>query len=217
MTFRSWWLSWLRQVTGTRRADSQRRRCRRGNRPGLERLEDRLTPATFTDGASSGNDNFGVFVDGSSLVQSSGEVDVFGKGGTGAGSGNLDVDFQGSTLNGDSGTVYLVGSGGDSAFDASSSISAISGGSVTFTSPAVNIDLTSPTISGAVTRAPNNYGWYNGDVAVHWTTNDALSGIDPGTVPADSTITGVASVQFQYSTLEPVHDRLHGLRDGRTL
>ena len=40
-----------------------------------------------------------------------------------------------------------------------------------------------PTLSGAVTAAPNGNGWYNGDVTVKWTAGDALSGID-GSTPA---------------------------------
>src|SRR5205814_3578554 len=37
---------------------------------------------------------------------------------------------------------------------------------------------------------PNADGWYNGNVTVHWTAADGLSGIAPATVPADSVITG---------------------------
>jgi hypothetical protein len=53
----------------------------------------------------------------------------------------------------------------------------------------VNIDQTKPTITG-VAPAPNAAGWYNGDVTVKWVGDDALSGIDPTTQPAASTITG---------------------------
>lgn len=55
-------------------------------------------------------------------------------------------------------------------------------------SPAVNIDLTKPTLSGAATTAPNGNGWYNGDVTIAWTGVDALSGIDTSTQPANSLI-----------------------------
>ena len=37
---------------------------------------------------------------------------------------------------------------------------------------------------------PNGGGWYKGDVTVKWAGDDGLSGIDPATQPADSTITG---------------------------
>ncbi|WP_270888869.1 OmpL47-type beta-barrel domain-containing protein [Pedococcus sp. 5OH_020] len=57
-----------------------------------------------------------------------------------------------------------------------------------FSITGVNVDKTDPTLSGAVTTAPNGNGWYNGDVTVKWTAGDALSGID-GATPADSTIT----------------------------
>src|SRR5207302_1559503 len=58
-----------------------------------------------------------------------------------------------------------------------------------------NIDKTAPTLSGAPTSAPNADGWYNGNVTIHWTAADqaGLSGLDPATVPADSTIAGEGS------------------------
>jgi hypothetical protein len=54
----------------------------------------------------------------------------------------------------------------------------------------INIDLTSPALTGAPTHAANAAGWYNGDVLVHWSGTDTLSGIDPASQPADSLITG---------------------------
>ncbi|HET6816226.1 MAG TPA: PxKF domain-containing protein [Mycobacteriales bacterium] len=54
----------------------------------------------------------------------------------------------------------------------------------------INIDLTPPTLSGAATSNPNAFGWYKGDVTIHWTASDALSDIDRSSVPGDSTITG---------------------------
>src|SRR5262249_729418 len=59
------------------------------------------------------------------------------------------------------------------------------GNSASATVSGINVDLTAPTISGAVTAAPNASGWYNGDVTIHWTPADALSGV--ASVPADST------------------------------
>ena len=54
----------------------------------------------------------------------------------------------------------------------------------------VNIDKTKPTLTGVPTTDANGAGWYNGDVTVHWVGDDALSGLDPATQPADSTVTG---------------------------
>ena len=53
----------------------------------------------------------------------------------------------------------------------------------------ISVDKTAPILSGAPTTAPNSNGWYSGDVTIHWTASDALSGLD-GPAPADSTITG---------------------------
>jgi hypothetical protein len=73
-------------------------------------------------------------------------------------------------------------SAGGAATDAADNTSAA------FTISGVNVDKTAPTLSGAATSAPNANGWYKGDVTVHWTAADALSGID-GSAPADSTLT----------------------------
>jgi hypothetical protein len=54
----------------------------------------------------------------------------------------------------------------------------------------IRVDLTPPALSGLATTDPNAAGWYKGDVVVHWTGSDALSGIDPATQPADSVVTG---------------------------
>ncbi len=58
------------------------------------------------------------------------------------------------------------------------------------TESGVNIDLTAPDLSGQATASPNAHGWYASDVFIHWTAADALSGIDPATIPADSVIMG---------------------------
>jgi hypothetical protein len=66
------------------------------------------------------------------------------------------------------------------------------------------IDTTAPTISAAVTTAPNANGWYDGNVDVHFTCNDAVSGIPPGACPADQILsTEGAAVS---STAETVTD-----------
>ncbi len=53
----------------------------------------------------------------------------------------------------------------------------------------VDIDLTPPSLSGTPNDA-NAAGWYRGDVTVHWTSDDALSGVDGATRPDDSMVTG---------------------------
>ena len=53
----------------------------------------------------------------------------------------------------------------------------------------INIDLTPPTLSGAASTPPNDNGWYNGDITVEWTADDALSGLN-GTTPEDSLVEG---------------------------
>jgi hypothetical protein len=50
----------------------------------------------------------------------------------------------------------------------------------------VKLDKTGPMISGAPTTSPNSNGWYSGPVTIHWTCNDALSGIQ--SCPDDQTI-----------------------------
>jgi hypothetical protein len=52
----------------------------------------------------------------------------------------------------------------------------------------INVDTTAPTIYGTATTSPNANGWYNGDVIIHWTCADNLSGAV--NCPANSTITG---------------------------
>lgn len=53
----------------------------------------------------------------------------------------------------------------------------------------IDIDETRPTLSGATTTAPDADGWYRGDVTVHWSAHDELSGLD-GDAPADTVVTG---------------------------
>jgi hypothetical protein len=55
----------------------------------------------------------------------------------------------------------------------------------------VNVDKTDPVLAGSPASAPNVNGWYRGDVPVHWTCSDALSGVDG--CPPDSAITGEGS------------------------
>jgi hypothetical protein len=58
------------------------------------------------------------------------------------------------------------------------------GNSASFSSPAVNLDKTAPTVTfGARSPAANAAGWNNADVSVSFTTADDLSGV-AGTSPA---------------------------------
>ena len=55
----------------------------------------------------------------------------------------------------------------------------------------INIDKTAPTLIGALpTTGRTASGWYKAPVKVAWAGTDALSGIDPTTQLADSTVTG---------------------------
>jgi len=57
----------------------------------------------------------------------------------------------------------------------------------------ISIDKTAPSLFGTATTDANGAGWYNGDVKIAWSGDDGLSGVDPATQPADSTITGEGS------------------------
>lgn len=57
----------------------------------------------------------------------------------------------------------------------------------------INIDRTRPTLGGGVTGSTAAGGWYRGDVTVTWVGDDGLSGINPATQPAASTVTGEGS------------------------
>jgi hypothetical protein len=50
-----------------------------------------------------------------------------------------------------------------------------------------------PTLTGAATTAPNDAGWYNGPVVIDWTAADVGAGLDPATVPGNTTINGEGS------------------------
>jgi hypothetical protein len=76
---------------------------------------------------------------------------------------------------------------------ASVSVSDMAGNTNSASVSGIKIDHTAPTVTGAATTGPNGFGWYNGNVTIHWTGTDGLSGIDTSTQPADSTITGEGS------------------------
>lgn len=54
----------------------------------------------------------------------------------------------------------------------------------------INIDKTKPSLTGTPTGDPNGAEWYRGDVSIAWSGTDGISGIDPATQPANSTVTG---------------------------
>jgi len=62
----------------------------------------------------------------------------------------------------------------------------------------IKIDMTSPTISGITTTLPNNNGWYNTDVIVHFTAEDLVSGLD--TLSPDQTLTNEGAGQSVIGT-----------------
>jgi hypothetical protein len=80
----------------------------------------------------------------------------------------------------------------DEGADQSATGSAVdnAGNTGTATVEGISIDRTEPTLTGAATTAPNAADWYRDDVTVDWTAQDGLSGIDPGSVPADSVVGG---------------------------
>ncbi|MGN6695552.1 MAG: RCC1 domain-containing protein [Aquihabitans sp.] len=65
--------------------------------------------------------------------------------------------------------------------------------SATATVSGISIDRTAPLLSGVATTEPNAAGWYAAPVTVAWTCSDELSGVAPGTCPADATTTGEGS------------------------
>jgi len=87
------------------------------------------------------------------------------------------------------GPDYTVGSQGGNQY-VQGDAQDIAGNASHATVGPINIDKTVPTLNGAATTDPNGAGWYRGDVSIHWTADDGLSGIDTGTQPADSVITG---------------------------
>ena len=74
---------------------------------------------------------------------------------------------------------------------ASGAVTDAAGNSDIVTDTGINVDKTLPTITGAPTTSPNASGWYNGDVTIHWTCTDALSGV--ATCPPDTVISGEGS------------------------
>ena len=115
----------------------------------------------------------------------------------GNGWNNTDVTVGFSCTDTDSGINGVVGCGPDQTVSSQGAGQYVQGdaqdvaGNASSTSVGpINIDKTPPTLTGSATADPNNEGWYRGDVTIHWTGDDGLSGIDPASQPADSVITG---------------------------
>ncbi len=64
----------------------------------------------------------------------------------------------------------------------------------------IKIDKTPPSLCGATTTASNGYGWYNSDVAVHFTATDLMSGL--ASVTPDKVISTEGLGQFATCTAE---------------
>ncbi|KRB43106.1 hypothetical protein ASD90_22280 [Terrabacter sp. Root181] len=67
----------------------------------------------------------------------------------------------------------------------------VAGNSASVTTPVVNVDKTAPSITGKFVGTPNAKGWFTGDVTVHWTCADDLSGVVA--CPTDSVVKGEGS------------------------
>lgn len=72
--------------------------------------------------------------------------------------------------------------------EATQTVSDLAGNIASFTVSDINIDKTAPTLIGEPTTAANAQGWYGGDVIVHFTAADGLSGVV--TAPEDVVVTG---------------------------
>ncbi len=77
----------------------------------------------------------------------------------------------------------------------------------------IKIDKTPPTISGGPTTNPNAAGWYNSAVTVHFTCQDALSGV--ATCPGDKVL--AADGANQSVTSDPATDLAGNSSPGKTV
>ena len=66
----------------------------------------------------------------------------------------------------------------------------VAGNASSVTVDKISIDKTAPSLTGSPTGDSNGGEWYRGDVSIAWSGTDGLSGIDPATQPANSTIQG---------------------------
>lgn len=114
----------------------------------------------------------------------------------GHGWNNTDVDVTFHCSDADSGVDGVVGCAGDTALVNEGAGQVVHGDAVdvagnhsTADYGPVRIDKTAPSLQGVLPAGARD-GWYRSDVAVRWVGDDALSGIDPASQPADSSVTG---------------------------
>jgi hypothetical protein len=91
---------------------------------------------------------------------------------------------------------------------AAGSATDVAGSSASTTVGNINIDLTPPTITGAVSPPGNFAGWNNQPVAVHFTCADALSGIDGCTPDL------LLAMEGQYTVMGAATDRAGNITPG---
>ncbi|MGW5238156.1 OmpL47-type beta-barrel domain-containing protein [Monashia sp. NPDC004114] len=110
---------------------------------------------------------------------------------------NTDVDVKFTCTDGGSGVqTGVAGCAGDTTLQNEGADQSVHGDAVDVAGnhsgtdvTGINIDKTKPTLVG-IPSDPNAAGWYKADVPVTWVGHDALSGIDPSSQPAPSSITG---------------------------
>jgi large repetitive protein len=94
--------------------------------------------------------------------------------------------------------AHTFGEGADQTDTATATDAA--GNSDSVSTSVVSVDKTAPVITGAVVETPNANGWFSGDVTVHWTCSDNLSGVV--SCPTDSVVTGEGSDRTVSATVK---------------
>ena len=109
---------------------------------------------------------------------------------------NTDVKVTFTCTDADSGIDGIAGCGPDQTVSSESAnqhvqgdTQDVAGNKNSVTVDKINIDKTAPTLLGTPTGDANGGEWYRSNVSIAWTGEDGLSGIDPATQPANSTIT----------------------------
>ena len=110
---------------------------------------------------------------------------------------NTDVKVAFSCTDADSGIDGIAGCGPDQTVSSEGldqsvqgDTQDVAGNKNSVTVDKISIDKTAPALTGAPTGDSNGGEWYRGDVSIAWTGTDGLSGIDPATQPANSTVKG---------------------------
>jgi pimeloyl-ACP methyl ester carboxylesterase len=68
----------------------------------------------------------------------------------------------------------------------------------------IKLDKTPPSIAGSQSPAPNASGWNNSNVTVHFACSDTLSGLVPGSPPADTILSAEGAGQSVQGTCQDV-------------